>query len=102
MDNSIYEVSRDEYAGFISQIKPESRDIEVEHIEDCTIIKVRSKKTNKHLSSRIICEDGEEGYYIFEMPDNDERCAPKPVTKITLLTKESVQDFFNVLGETQK
>lgn len=102
MDNEIYEVNRDQYAGFMSEIKPECLDVEVSHLEDCTIIKVQSKKTGKHLCSRIIPEEAEEHYYIFNMPDGDERQRGRPVRKITLETKEEVQTFFDALSKVMK
>ena len=46
-------------------------------------------------------EDGEEYYYVFNMPDDDERIAPKPVMKITLDNKEDVQAFFDALNKLQ-
>lgn len=102
MDNEIYEVNRDEYAGFMSQIKPGCLDVEVSHLEDCTIIKAQSKKTGKHLCSRIIPEDAEEHYYVFNMPDDDERQKGQPVRKIILESQEEVQNFFNALSKIMK
>lgn len=102
MDNSIYEVSRDEYVGFMSEIKPSCYDTEVSHLENCTIIKVFSKKTGIHFCTRVIPEEDNEHYFIFNMPENDERQAGKPVRKITLETKEEVQTFFDALSKVMK
>lgn len=101
MDNSIYEVCRDDYVGFNSQIKPDCKDTEVSHLNDLTIIKVISKNTGRHLCSRII-SDSEEHYYIFNMPENYERQKGQAIKKITLKTQEEVQTFFNVLAEIAK
>ena len=102
MDNSIYEVTRDEYAGFIGQLNKEKCDVEQFYENNMTIIKIKSKTTNTHFCTRIIPEDGEEHYYVFNMPADDERVAPKPVMKVTLDTKEEVQAFFNALNKLQK
>ena len=102
MNNEIYKVDRDQYVGFMSEIKPECRDGEVSYLDKVTIIKVISKKTGKHLCSRIIPEEAEEEYYIFNMPDDDERQRGRPVRKITLETQEEVQTFFDALSKIMK
>ena len=101
MDNSIYEVERDEYAGFIGQLNKEMMDVEQFYEKDCSIMKIKSKQTGIHLCTRIIPDEGEEHYYIFNMPTDDERVAPKPVLKVTLNTKEEVQHFFDALSKLQ-
>ena len=101
MDNSIYEVERDYYAGFIRQLNKQMMDVEQYYQEDCTIMKVISKNTGKHLCSRIITPE-EEHYYIFDMPSDEERLPPKPVMKIALETKEEVQAFFDALNKLQQ
>lgn len=101
MDNSIYEVERDEYAGFIGQLNKEMMDVEQFYEKDCSIMKIKSKQTGIHLCTRIIPDEGEEHYYIFNMPADDERVAPKPVLKVTLNTKEEVQYFFDALSKLQ-
>ena len=102
MDNSIYEVDRDEYAGFIGQLNKQMMDVEQLYESNTTFIKIKSKTTGMHLCSRIIPEDDEEHYYIFNMPLDEERIAPKPVMKVTLDTKEEVQAFFDALNKLQK
>ena len=108
MDNSIYEVTRDDYKGFVNQIKPECRDVKVEEIGDIHIAaKIYSKKTGKCLCSRVAYsadygDPDPEKYYIFEMPDDDERCAPIPVQRITLTSKEEVQAFFDAVKKLQE
>ena len=101
MDNSIYEVERDEYVGFVGQLNKEMMDVEQYYEQNMTFMKVRSKNTGIHLCTRIITED-DEHYYIFNMPADDERVAPKPVMKITLNSKEEVQNFFNALNKLQQ
>ena len=102
MDNDIYEVTRDEYAGFIGQLNKEMMDVEQFYQENMTFIKIKSKNTGIHLCTRIILDEGEEHYYVFNMPVDDERVAPKPVMKIQLDTKEEVQAFFDALNKIQQ
>lgn len=108
MDSSIYEVTRDDYKGFVNQIKPECRDVRVEEIGDTHVAaKIYSKKTGKCLCSRVAYsadygDPDPEKYYIFEMPDDDERCAPIPVQRITLTSKEEVQAFFDAIKKLQE
>ena len=101
MDNSIYEVERDEYAGFIGQLNKQMCDVEQFYEEDMTIMKIKSKATGTHFCTRIIPEDGEEHYFIFNMPADNERIAPKPIMKVTLDTREDVQAFFDALNKLQ-
>ena len=101
MDNSIYEVERDDYAGFIGQLNKQMMDVEQYYEEDLTIMKIKSKNTGTHLCTRIISSDGDEHYYVFNMPADNERVAPKPVMKVTLNTKEEAQAFFDALNKLQ-
>ena len=102
MSNDIYEVTRDEYAGFIGQLNKQMCDVEQFFENDMTIIKIKSKATGTHFCTRIIPEDDVEHYFVFNMPEDNERVAPKPVMKVTLETKEEVQNFFNALGKLQQ
>ena len=102
MSNDIYEVSRDEYAGFIGQLNKQMCDIEQYFEDEMTIIKIKSKATGTHFCTRIIPENDVEHYFVFNMPADNERVAPKPVMKVTLETKEEVQTFFDALNKLQK
>ena len=62
-------------------------------------ISIFSTKTKKKLCSRQIDSEGFETYYVFEMPDDDERRAAKPIQKFTLNTKEEVQAFINIMNK---
>ncbi len=98
IDNEIYEVSRAEYKSFVETIKLETRDVKERIIDDKhKTIEIFSKKTGKCLIGRVIHIDEEnhepEKYYIYEMPDNDERLAPIPKIQVVLETKEQVQKF---------
>ena len=102
MSNDIYEVTRDEYAGFIGQLNKQMCDVEQYFEDGLTIMKIKSKATGTHFCTRIIPEDDVEHYFVFNMPLPEERVAPKPVMKVTLDTKEQVQAFFDVLGKLQQ
>ncbi len=101
MDNSIYEVSRDEYAGVIAQINPKYSDVETSYGDSGTIIDIKNKE-GVHYTTRIIPEDGEEKYYVFNLPRGKECLPPKAIRKITLETQDEVQAFFDVLNKIQK
>ena len=103
MDNSIYEVERDDYKAFLGQLNFSMMDHEEYTLDGCEIVKIISKKTGKHLSTRISDnKEQKEHYFIFSYPDDDERVEPTPVLKINLNTREEVQDFFNALSQLQK
>ena len=101
MDNSIFEVSRDEYVGVVAQINPDFAEVEKYHVSECTIIKIVSKK-GIHFTTRIIPDEGEEGYYVFNLPSAEESLPPKAIRKITLETQEEVQAFFDALNKLQQ
>ena len=106
MGENIYEVSRDEYAGFIAQINNAAKNVQESQNEGVKWLKTFSKNTGKLLATREIYlegeREGEEHYYVFEMPEPEERVAAKPVRKYTLETKEQVQEFFKILSDIMK
>lgn len=105
MDNSIYQVDRDEYVGFIDSIKPTARRTEVVKENGYTHIKLYSSTKGTLFATRIIPpEEAEEleTYYIFNLPDPEETQEPRPRIKIRLDTREEVQAFVNLLGKLQK
>lgn len=102
MSNDIYEVTRDEYAGFISGLNKQMCEVEQCYEEHMTIMKIKSKLRGTHLCTRIIPDDDIEHYYIFNMPLKEESIPNKPVMKVTLETKEEVQHFFDALAKLQQ
>ena len=101
MNNEVYKVSRDEYAGVIAQINPQTSDVETYHEDWGTSIKVKNKQ-GLHFTTRLISNDGEEEYYVFNLPRNEDCLPPKRIRKIELKTQEEVQSFFNALNKIQK
>ena len=103
MNSNIYEVSRDEYAGFVSQINPAAKSVKEEENKGVRWIKTYSKTTGKLLCTREIhSEDEKEIYFVFEFPPDEDRIAARAIRKVTLDTKEEVQDFFNALSKVMK
>ena len=102
MNNDIYEVSRDEYVGFINQINPNMRVLKQEEDNGTKLLKIYSSMSGHLLCSREIYPDNTEHYYIFEMPLVEERVAAKPVRKVVLENKEEVQAFFDILSQLTK
>lgn len=101
-EEDLYQVNRDEYVGFIGQLNKDKTEVEQYSNEHYTTITIVSKKTGKNLCSRVSFGGGREEYYIFEMPEDDERITPKPIMKVHLDTLEQVQAFFTALGKAQK
>ena len=102
MNEEIYQVERNDYVGFIGQINPKMTDVEEEILEDRHIIKIKSQKTGNILCARIIMEDQQEYYYVYNMPLDEERIPPKKIRQIKLETKEEVQHFFDALSKIMK
>ena len=102
MNNSIYEVERNDYVAFLGQLKKDCADLEKYEDETGVTIKLISIKTGKHLTTRVIPYEGDEKYYIFNYPDADERQEPKAIRQITLESQEEVQAFFDILNKIQK
>ena len=108
MDNSIYEVTREDYKAFVEQIKHGAGRVETITAKSYQFSNIISQKTGKRLCGRktFIGENSHkhipEKYYIYEMPDDDERCAPIPKLRLHLETREEVQAFFNILSKMDK
>lgn len=103
MNKEIFQVNRDEYVGFVNQIKPGCGELKVVETNKYTIASIYSKATNILLCGREIPknEEDETLYYIYNLPEDNERCAPKPVRKIVLETREEVQKFFDIISQLQ-
>ena len=100
--DEIYEVERDQYAGLIGEMKTSCFHMDTSYQEDKTIITLTSKATGKLITKRIIDADGNETYFIYDLPENSERLAPKKIRKYELQTKEEVQAFFDFLAKKIK
>ena len=98
MDDSIYEVTRAEYASFVETIKQEIRRIE----SDETHADIINRATGKVICRRAMGQDEKEHYYIFELLSAEESLPPKAKLQLELKTREEVQAFFNALSKMQK
>lgn len=107
-DDEVYEVTRDEFKGFMDQIKSDCFDYETYRIFSENTNNVESQeikivsKDDKRLFAKVTSTTDEVHYYIYEMPTAEERCAPKAVRKIILESPEEVKAFFEALNKIQK
>ena len=97
--NNIYEVERDDYVGFIDQLCKDKCTLKQESNEGTIWYKFFSKTYGNLLCVREIYKNGEEHYYIFDMPKPEERHAAPAKRKIVLENKEEVQSFFDILSK---
>ena len=102
MDNSIYEVERDDFKGFIDQLNPKCIDYAVYELGELKSIRIFAKDDHDRLFAEQVIKNGESSYFVYEMPEKCERIEPKPVRKITLETKEEVEHFFKALNKLQQ
>lgn len=108
MNNSIYEVTRDDYKAFVEQIIPGCGKVEQVEAGIYHFTYIYSKKTGKKLCGKrsFIGENSHkkqpEKYYIYEMPEDSERRAPIPKMKLVLETREEVQAFFDAISKMNK
>jgi len=100
MREEIYSVSRDEYVGFVKQLIPSH--MHTEHIENddgTASLKIYSNRDDTLIAEQYLNNDEYYEFYIYNMPDNKDRRAAKPVQKIILETQEEVQAFFEILNK---
>ena len=97
----IYEVTRDEYTGFIMELNKAMMDVTISYEEDLAIEKIFSKKTGKLLCTRVLSNEEEPHYFIYDMPEQEEKIPPKAVLKINITTKEEAQSLFDALNKMQ-
>lgn len=103
MFEDTYEVSREEFRGFVQQIKPECIDSINLNYEDYYEVKLVSKDGQRHFASiKQYPKEEDVHYFVYEMPLVDESQAAKPVRTIVLETKEEVKAFFKALKEAQE
>lgn len=104
-EESIFEVSRDEYKNFVETINPESRYIEeIDLSRFSKATKIMSNKREVCLGSRVsYTNNTPEKYYIFELPNKEELNPnpPVPKVKVVLETKEQVQKLLDFLKENE-
>lgn len=104
MNKEIYEVDRNYYKDFLSQIKSCARDVTVEEDDEKMTTSVYSIKTNKILCAResYKADNISEKYYIYNLPDQDEMQPLIPKRQLVLKTREEVQAFFDALSRYNK
>lgn len=102
MYKDIFEVSRHEYEIFLSELKPEAKRISNYTKGMYNITEVYSKNTDILLAARESHKNGEEKYYIYELPRAEERLASKPRYTLVLETPEEVQNFINYINKEKQ
>lgn len=105
--NDIYEVDRETYKSFFQELKPSCRRTEKIMLDENTVaIETTSINTGAVLCRRTYDNLEEhiepERYYIFTMPESDERREIKPTLQIRLETPQEVQAFFDLLNRRNK
>lgn len=98
----VYMVTRDEFKGFIDELKPECIEYKVYQNEDMKVIRIFAKDDYERCFAEQVIKPEEIIYFIYELPKDEERNAPKPIRKVVLETKEEVQRFFEILAQIQK
>lgn len=103
MDEELYRVSRDEYAGVLMQTNPKYIDIEECNKATEDIIKVKTKD-GIHLTTCIVPKNQDEvtRYYVYNLPRGDAYLPPQPVRKIVIETQEEFKKFLEALGKREK
>lgn len=106
-DDEVYEVTRDEFKGFIDQIKPECFEYETrrtcnEDTYNVDFHEVKIVSKDGRLFAKVTSTTEDVHYYVYEMPRDDERQAAKAIRKITLESPEEVKVFFEALNKIQK
>ena len=107
MNDDIYEVTRAEYSRLVETIKSEARDIMQYIKDDYKYIDIYSKNTHVKLTSRVtyvgdMQSHNDEKYYIYNLPQPEERNADIPKCRIILETREEVQAFLDAIARMNK
>lgn len=103
MNQDLFEVTRDDYVGFLDQIKRDCKTVKKSTRDNLNVLEVYSKNTDKLLCARTVnADDNSEKFYIYNMPEIEERQASPARRKIVLETKEEVQAFFDILSKVSK
>ena len=100
--NDIYSVTYEDYIGFVNQLKKGSYNSKIEEYDEKKRLEIVSNKTGKTLAAQEANSDGTLSFFVYEMPDDDERREAPKVRRIVLETEEEVQAFFNILAKAVK
>lgn len=102
MNDDMYKVEYEDYLGFVNQLKKGIFNSKVEEYDTKKRLEIISNKTGKVLAAQEVYSNEENAFFIYEMPDDDERRAPPKVRKIVLETEEEVKAFFELLNKAVK
>lgn len=100
----LFQVTRDEFNSLVDELKSYRREIATDEDEIYNILRIYSTKTHRLLCEKYVPREveTEELYYIYNLPDDDERGTPKIRRKVVLETQEEVQAFFDIISKIQK
>lgn len=99
MKDEIFEVTRDEFVGFMQQIKKECFVAKTD--DDEKEVNYYSTDGARHFAKHTFSDEEGDKYFVYEMPTDEERCAPRVIRKYTLETKEEVEALFEILKKAQ-
>ena len=105
MFEDIYEVTHNDYRGFVRQLNSSRvSKVPIKNADDITIGEEFHSNKNDILLCAAVQEDEEQPvkYYIINMPDNDERIAAKPVRHVILREKEEAKLFLDFISSQLK
>lgn len=104
MIDSMYEVTRNDYKGFIRRLYPEKIYSYCVEYEDCITYGIKSLRTDNILCARTsFKEDGiPEKYFIVNYPEDDEWGAAVPVFRYVCSSPEEFQKILNFYSEKNK
>lgn len=103
MIDEIYEVERDEFVGFLKQLKKDCVCITSDNYGQINQLLYTSIDKERIFAALVNnTNDDSYKYYVIDMPLPEERIAAKPIRKITLETQEEVQAFFDILNSLKE
>lgn len=105
MFEDIYEVTHNDYRGFVRQLNSlRVNKVPIKNADNITIGEEFHSNKNDILLCAMVQEDEEQPikYYIINMPDDDERVAAKPVRHVILREPEEVKLFLDFISSQLK
>lgn len=106
MENNIFEVTYDEYKGFVDQLIKDKIVSSIANDENYTSVSIYSIKTHNRLAAIYTPmennEDTKVHYFVYNMPEDDERKSARPVQQIKLENTDEIKAFMALLNEINR
>ena len=93
MNNSVYEVSRDEYAGVVAQINPDYAEVEKYYEQHNTFIKIVSKNDKTVYSYEVFSDEKTVSY---TLENAQKKAYPKLAEEIKAALKNEFENAFKL------